>query len=167
MSDISEKLHELQENMQKLTLLKQLGAEKLIMEQEREIFHIQQEIMNINANASVDIMDAILPKKCKYCTEYPERFQEEEKLDCYEKNYSKCKKKEPKSMNLLSMSFLKVFLMYVVLLGLLFVFLLLTNILFTYFEGQVLAVFIGAAIGLIIITLLFRKPVKKLYKSIS
>ena len=61
MSDISEKLHELQENMQKLTLLKQLGAEKLILEQEREIIQIQQEIMNINANASVDIIDAIFP----------------------------------------------------------------------------------------------------------
>ena len=164
MSDISEKLHELQENMQKLTLLKQLGAEKLILEQENQIFHIQQEIMSINANASVDIIDAILPKKCKFCTDM---ISEENKLDCYEKNFSKCKKKDPKTMNLLSLSFLKVFLMYVVLLGLLFVFLLLTNILFTYFEGQVLAVFIGAATGLIIITLLFRKPVKKLYKSIS
>ena len=40
MSDISEKLHELQESMQKLTLLKQLGAEKLILEQENEIFQI-------------------------------------------------------------------------------------------------------------------------------
>ena len=92
---------------------------------------------------------------------------DEEKLDCYEKNYSKCKKKEPKNMNLLSMSFLKVFLMYMVLLGLLFVFLIITNILFTYFEGQVLGVFIGSALGLILIILIFRKPVKKLYKSIS
>ena len=63
MSDISEKLHELQENMQKLTLLKQLGAEKLIIEQENEIYNIQQEIMSINASASVDIIDAVLPKK--------------------------------------------------------------------------------------------------------
>ncbi len=164
MSDISEKLHELQENMQKLTLLKQLGAEKLVLEQENEIFHIQQEIMNINANASVDIIDAILPKKCKFCTDM---ITETEKLDCYEKNYSSCKKKEPKSMNLLSMSFLKVFLNYIILLGLLFVFLILTNILFTYLEGQVLIVFIGSALGLILITLIFRKPVKKLYKSIS
>ena len=164
MSDISEKLHELQENMQKLTLLKQLGAEKLILEQENQIFHIQQEIMSINANASVDIIDAILPKKCKFCTDM---ISEEDKLDCYEKNYSKCKKKEPKSMNLLSMSFLKVFLMYVVLLGLLFLFLLLTNILFTYFEGQVLGVFIGSTVGMLIIILIFRKPIKKLYKSVS
>ena len=167
MSDISEKLHELQENMQKLTLLKQLGAEKLVLEQENEIFHIQQEIMNINANKSIDIIDAVLPKKCKFCTEFSERFQEEDKLDCYEKNYSKCKKKEPKSMNLLSMNFMKVILMYLVLLGLLFAFLILTNILFTYFDGQILGVFIGSAIGLIIITLIFRKPVSKLYKSLS
>ena len=166
MSDISEKLHELQESMQKLTLLKQLGAEKLILEQENEIFQIQQEIMNINANASVDIID-ILPKKCKFCMEHHERFQEEEKFDCYEKNYSKCKKKEPKNMNLLSMNFLKVILMYLVLLGLLFAFLIMTNILFTYFEDQVLGVFIGSAVGLILIILIFRKPVKKLYKSIS
>ena len=164
MSDISEKLQELQESMQKLTLLKQLGAEKLIMEQENEIFQIQQEILKINANASIDIIDAILPKRCKFCTDM---VTEEEKLDCYEKNYSKCKKKEPKSMNLLSMNFLKVILMYLVLLGLLFAFLIITNILFTYFEGQVLGVFIGSAVGLILIILIFRKPVKKLYKSIS
>ena len=164
MPDISEKLHELQENMQKLTLLKQLGAEKLIIEQENEIFHIQQEIMNINANASIDIIDAVLPKKCKFC---PDMVTDEEKLECYEKNYSKCKKKEPKSINLLSMNFLKVILMYLVLLGLLFAFLILTNILFTYFEGQVLGVFVGSAVGLILIILIFRKPVKKLYKSIS
>ncbi|QEE14597.1 hypothetical protein DSAG12_00410 [Promethearchaeum syntrophicum] len=167
MSDISEKLHELQESMQKLTLLKQLGAEKLILEQENEIFHIQQEIMNINANASVDIIDTILPKKCKFCTDHLERFNEEEKLDCYEKNYSKCKKKEPKNMNLLSMNFLKVILMYLVLLGLLFAFLIITNILFTYFEGQALFVFIGAFLGMMIIIIIFRKPVRKLYKSIS
>ncbi len=164
MSDISEKLHELQENMQKLTLLKQLGAEKLILEQEREIIQIQQEIMNINANASVDIIDAILPKKCKFCTDM---VTDEEKLDCYEKNYSTCKKKEPKTMNLLSMNFLKVIMMYLILLGLLFAFLIITNILFTYFEGQTLGVFIGSAIGLILIILVFRKPVKKLNKSIS
>lgn len=164
MSDISEKLHELQENMQKLTLLKQLGAEKLIIAQENEIFQIQQEILKINANTSVDIIDAILPKKCKFCTDM---VTDEEKLDCYEKNYSKCKKKNPKNMNLLSMSFLKVFLSYIVLLGLLFVFLILTNILFTYLEGQFLAVFIGSAIGMLIIVLIFRKPVIKLYKSIA
>ena len=164
MSDISEKLHELQESMQKLTLLKQLGAEKLILEQENEIFQIQKEIMNINANASVDIIDAILPKKCKFCAD---KVSDEEKLDCYEKNYSKCKKKEPKNMNLLSMNFLKVILMYLVLLGLLFAFLIITNILFTYFEDQVLGVFIGSAVGLILIILIFRKPVRKLNKSIS
>jgi len=164
MSDISEKLHDLQESMQKLTLLKQLGAEKLILEQENEIFQIQQEIMSINANASIDIIDAILPKKCKFCTDM---VTEEEKLDCYEKNYSTCKKKEPKNMNLLSMNFLKVILMYLVLLGLLFAFLIITNILITYFEDQTLGVFIGSAVGLILIILIFRKPVKKLYKSIS
>ena len=125
MSDISEKLHELQESMQKLTLLKQLGAEKLILEQENEIFQIQQEILKINANTSVDIIDAILPKKCKFCVDM---VTDEEKLECYEKNYNKCKKKEPKNMNLLSMNFLKVILMYLVLLGLLFAFLIITNI---------------------------------------
>ncbi len=120
--------------------------------------------MNINANASVDIIDAILPKKCKFCTDM---VTDEEKLDCYEKNYSTCKKKEPKTMNLLSMNFLKVIMMYLILLGLLFAFLIITNILFTYFEGQTLGVFIGSAIGLILIILVFRKPVKKLNKSIS
>jgi len=164
MSDVSEKLHELQESMQKLTLLKQLGADKLVMEQEREIFQIQKEIMNINENSSLDIFDAILPKKCKFCTD---KITDEEKLECFEKNYSKCKKKEPKTMNLLSMNFLKVVLMYLVLLGLLFAFLILTNIFSSYFGDKVLIIFIGSVVGMVIIILLFRKPVSKLYKSIS
>ncbi|MHA1720901.1 MAG: hypothetical protein ACTSWX_03910 [Promethearchaeota archaeon] len=164
MSDVSEKLHELQESMQKLTLLKQLGADKLVMEQEREIFQIQKEIMNINENASLDIFDAVLPKKCKFCTD---KITDEEKLECFEKNYSKCKKKEPKTMNLLSMNFLKVVLMYLVLLGLLFAFLILTNIFSSYFGDKVLIIFIGSVVGMVIIILLFRKPVSKLYKSIS
>ena len=164
MSDVSEKLHELQESMQKLTLLKQLGADKLVMEQESEIFQIQKEIMNINENASLDIFDAVLPKKCKFCTD---KITDEEKLECFEKNYSKCKKKEPKTMNLLSMNFLKVVLMYLVLLGLLFAFLILTNIFSSYFGDKVLIIFIGSVVGMVIIILLFRKPVSKLYKSIS
>lgn len=159
MSDVNEKLHELQESMQKLQLLKQLGAEKLILEQEKEIYVIQQDIMHLNNNTSIDIIDAILPKKCKFCTV---KTIDEDRLECFEKIGTTCKRKEPKNVNMLNMSIFKVILMYMSLLALLFTFLLFTNILFNYFEPKLL-VFGLATAGLLLVFLLFRKPVKKLY----
>ena len=125
MPDVSEKLQELQESMQKLHLLKQLGAEKLILEQEQEIFNIQQDIMQLDNNTSIDIIDAVLPKKCKYCEI---KTTEEERLDCFERNGSTCKVKVPKSINMLNLSFIKVGVIYLSLLGILFIFLLLLNL---------------------------------------
>ena len=78
MSDVNDKLQELQESMAKLQLLKALGAERLIMEQEKEIYQIQHDIMMLNNNISVDIIDAVLPKKCKFCTA---KTTEEERLE--------------------------------------------------------------------------------------
>lgn len=66
MADVSEKLQELQESMQKLQLLKQLGAERLILEQEKEIYQIQQEIMKVNESTSIDAFEMILPKNVNF-----------------------------------------------------------------------------------------------------
>jgi hypothetical protein len=167
MSEINEKLHELQESMQKLQLLKQLGTDKLILEQEQEVFRIQQDIMKLNNNTSVDIIDAILPKKCKFCSV---KTTEEDRLDCYEKIGDSCKEKEPKFANMLNMGILKVALLYLSLLALLITFLLLTNILFKYITGETVVdkimVFSIAVVGLALVILLFRKPVKNLYASL-
>jgi hypothetical protein len=64
--NMSEKLLELQEAMQHLQMLKQIGAEKLIMSQEKEIFNIQQDLMTMDNDASLDAVDAILPKKMSF-----------------------------------------------------------------------------------------------------
>lgn len=159
MSDVNEKLHELQESMQKLQLLKQLGAEKLILEQEKEIYTIQRDIMHLDNNTSIDIFDAVLPKKCKFCTV---KTTDEERLECFEKIGTTCKRKEPKHVNMLNMSIFKVVLMYMTLLAVLFTFLLFTNILFNYFEEKLL-VFGLASAGLLLVIVLFKSPVKKLY----
>ncbi len=163
MIDVNEKLQELQESMQKLQLLKQLGAQKLILEQEKEIVDIQQDILRLDENTSVDIFEAILPKKCKFCTE---QRTDEDRLECYEKNYNTCKRKAPKVANLLNFSAMKLLFGYLALLGVLFVFLLLTNIFSSYFPEQRLIVFLCAGAGLLLVVILFRKPFKQLYSSI-
>ena len=162
MVDVSEKLQELQESMQKLQLLKQLGAEKLILEQEKEIVEIQQDILRLDENTSVDIFEAILPKKCKFCTE---KRTDEDRLECYEKNFSTCKRKAPKVANLLNIGAMKLLVSYLALLGVLFAFLLLTNIFSSYFPEQLIIVFIFAAAGTLLVILLFRKPFKRLYSA--
>ncbi len=162
MVDVTDKLQELQESMQKLQLLKQLGAEKLIIEQEKEIIEIQQDILKLDENTSVDIFEAVLPKKCKFCTE---KRTDDERLECYEKNFDKCKRKAPKVANLLNFGAMKLLFGYLALLGVLFVFLLLTNIFSSYFPDQRLIVFLCAGAGLLLVVLLFRKPFKKLYVS--
>lgn len=162
MSDISEKLQELQESMQKLQMLKQLGAEKLIIEQEKEIFQIQQEIMRMDEKTSIDAFEVLLPKKCKYCTE---KRSDEERLECYETNFDSCKRKAPKIANLISLSAMKLLVSYLAVLGLLFLFLLFTNIFMNYFPEQKLLVFVFAFTGLFLMILLFRKPFKQLYAS--
>ncbi|WP_457557063.1 hypothetical protein [Candidatus Harpocratesius sp.] len=162
MADVSEKLQELQESMQKLQLLKQLGAERLILEQEKEIYKIQQEIMKANESTSIDAFEMILPKKCKFCTE---KTTDEERLECYEKNYNTCKRKPPKVANMLSLGAVKLFLSYIAILALLFVFLLLTNIFLDYFPENRLLVFILAFLGLSMVIIGFWKPFKRLHSA--
>lgn len=159
MADVSEKLQELQESMQKLQLLKQIGANKLIQEQEKEIYQIQQEIMKLNESTSLDAFEVLLPKKCQFC---PEKTTDEERLECYEKNYSTCKRKVPKVANALSLNALKVFLSYIAVLGLLITFLLLTNIFSNYFPDNRLLIFIFSFAGLGLMVLAFWKPYKRL-----
>ncbi len=161
MSDVNEKLQDLQESMQKLQILKALGTERLILEQEKEIYQIQQDIMKLNNDVSVDIIDAILPKKCKFCTE---KTTEEERLECFEKNGDTCKNKEPKNVNMFNGSFLKLIILYLSIVTLLITFLLLTNIFSNYFENKIL-LFGIASIILIIIIFLVKKPVKQIYSS--
>lgn len=163
MADVSEKLQELQESVQKLQMLKQIGAEKLAIEQEKEVFSIQQDILQMNENTAIDIMDMALPKKCKFCDEVK---LDEQRLLCYEKNGDTCKKKEPKSIGVMNFSILKIIVGYLGLLGLLFAFLLFTNIFFSYFEGQRLVVFLLSGACLLGIFLLFRKPFKHIYNSL-
>ena len=74
------------------------------------------------------------------------------------------------------MNIFKVVLMYVSLLAMLITFLLLTNILFNYIDGTSIGleednilskvlVFGLSSLGLLIVVLIFRKPIKKLYSS--
>ena len=128
MSDVSEKLQELQESMQQLQLLKSIGAQRLIQSQEKEIFRIQQEILNIDDNQPVDIED-FLPKKCRYCDL---KETEDDRLECFEKEGEKCKRKPPKMNNILSVNFFRFLAMVGVVIASLFVILLLTNILMSY-----------------------------------
>ncbi|MHA1776411.1 MAG: hypothetical protein DRO88_05760 [Promethearchaeia archaeon] len=163
MADVSEKLQELQESMQKLQLLKQIGANNLIQEQEKEIYQIQQEIMKVNESTSLDAFEVILPKKCKFC---PEKTTDEERLECYEKNYSTCKRKPPKFANILNFNALKLFLSYIAVLALLFVFLILTNIFSTYFPDNRLLVFVFSFTGLALVVAAFWKPYRRLHSAL-
>ena len=162
MSDVSEKLHELQENIQKLQLLRQLGAEKLIWAQENEIYKIQQEIMKLDKQTPVDMIDALLPQKCRWC---PEHSSDDAKLECYEANYATCKRKVPKSVGFLNLNILKVVMQFMILLGVLFTFLIFTNIFINYFPDDRLLVLLLSGIGLFLVMLLFRKPVINLLNS--
>ena len=162
MSDVSEKLLELQEHVQKLQLLRQLGAEKLILEQENEVYKIQQEIMDLDSNASVALLDFV-PQKCRFC---PEQSTDEAKLECFEANNTTCKRKPPSSVGFLNLNILKVILQFVVMIGVLVTFLILTNIFINYFPDDRLLVLLLSASGLILVVLIFRKPVKSLFHSI-
>ena len=158
-----EKLLELQEMMQKIQLLKQIGAEKLVMEMEMQIFKVQQDILQINQDVAIDPVDLILPKKCKFCTEMT---GEEDRLLCFEKNGETCKNKPPANMGLLSTAILRVGLMYAILVMGLFTFLILTNIFFTYIDSQ-FAVFMISAVILAAIFILFKGPVKQVLKMVG
>ena len=161
--DVNEKLLELQEAMQKMQLLKQIGADRLIIRQENEIFNIQQDILSINKSTSVDIVDMVLPNRCRFCTD---KKDDEEKLECYEANYNTCDKKEPAHVSLVSMSILKVTLMYISVLLVLFTFLLLTNIFFNYVDDRLIVFIISSAVvaGIVMV---FWKPVKSLLAVIA
>ena len=106
--DISEKIQELQENIQKLQILKSVGADRLVIAQEKEVYRIQQEILEIDRNQPVDIVDAILPKKCRFCTE---KITQDERLDCFEENGETCKRKPPSITNLFSLKVMRFVIM--------------------------------------------------------
>jgi len=163
MADVSEKLQELQESVQKLQMLKQIGAEKLAIEQEKEIIALQQDIIRLNDNTALDYIDIALPKKCKFCDEMK---TDEQRLTCFEKNGDACKKKEPRFAGMMTFGVLKLVVGYLGLIGLLFAFILFTNIFFSYFEGQHLIVFILSGVCLIFVIMLFRKPYRKIYNSL-
>jgi hypothetical protein len=57
---VDDKLQELQEAIQKLQMLKQLGAENLVIEQEKAIFSLQKDIMELNTQTSMDPVDYLL-----------------------------------------------------------------------------------------------------------
>lgn len=161
--DVDDRLLELQEALQKLQVLKQIGAHNLIIKQEKEIYDIQQDILSMNENAIIDAADAILPKKCRFCTE---KLTDEEKIECYEANYDKCEQKEPMHIGLLSMSVLKLVISYIALLLLLFTFLLISNILFNFIDERWI-VFTLTLLIVAGIVGLFYKPMKKLLKMVS
>ena len=164
MSDVTEKLQELQESMQQLQLLKSIGAQKLIQEQEKEIYHIQQEILDIDENIPIDV-ESLLPKKCRFCDI---KETADERLECYEIKGEKCKRKPPEMTNILSLNFFRFLAMTGVVIASLFVIMLLTNILMSYLPepNQKLLVFVLCAAGYGLLTLLFWKPVRNLFKSL-
>lgn len=159
---VDDKLAELQEAIQKLQMLKQLGAENLVIEQEKAIFSIQKEIMELNRDTSMDPVD-YLPKKCRYCDLCK---TDEERLDCSEKNLRTCKQREPPNMSLLTMGFLKVLLLYGVVLLLLLTFSLLADVFIKFIEDKVI-VFVITSLVLVGIILLFRSPFMNLYRLLS
>jgi hypothetical protein len=160
--DTSEKLVELQEAVQKLQLLKQIGAETLALKQEKEIFKIQEEIRGMNEDSSLDVVDTI-PRKCRFCTVHK---TDDERLMCFEENYKTCKQQEPPPMNAMSASFLKILFLYGILLLSMLCFLLLSNILFLYIDNR-LVVFIMAFVVVGSISILFRKPISNLIKMLG
>lgn len=162
MSDVSEKLLELQEHIQKLQLLRQLGAEKLILAQENEVYKIQQDIMTLDQETPVEMMDFV-PQKCRFC---PEKSTDEAKLECFEANNTTCKRKPPSSVGFLNVNILKVVLQFVVMIGVLVTFLILTNIFINYFPEDRLLVLLLSGGGLLLVVLLFTKPIKSLFNSI-
>jgi hypothetical protein len=152
---------ELQEAMQKLAMLKQLGAENLVIEQEKNIYHIQQEIMKMNEKCSIDAID-YLPKKCRYCTEFTED-QDLERLECSERKSKTCKNHEPANMSLLTSAFLKLLLAYGVFLLMLLTFSIITDIMFKFLDDKIV-VFTISFVLLGAILILFRQPFKAIYK---
>jgi len=162
MSDVSEKLLELQEHIQKLQLLRQLGAEKLVLAQENEVYKIQQDIMKLDGETKADLIDFV-PQKCRFCPEQP---TDEKKLECFEENQTTCKRKPPSSVGFLNLNILKVAMQFVVLIGVLVTFLILTNIFINYFPEDRLLVLLLSGSGLLLVVLIFRKSITTLFHSI-
>ncbi len=156
-STVDDRLMELQEMMQRLQLLKQIGADNLVIEQEKEIHNLQQELLTMNKEASLDIIDT-LPRKCRFCTDMD---TDEAKLDCYEKNFKNCKRREVSSIGSTISVILKVVMGYVIVIILILIFSLITDVLFQYLTDKV-EIFVIAGIFIILIVLLFRKPMSQL-----
>lgn len=163
MSDITEKIQELQENIQKLQILKSIGAERLVIKQENEVYRIQQEILDIDRNHPVDVVDAILPKKCRFCQE---KNNQNERLECFEQNGETCKNKPPHITSLFSVRVVRFIIMAALVLLSLFSFLILTNIFMTYLPEFKLLVFLISISILGCLVILFWKPVRKLFRSL-
>ncbi len=162
MSDVTEKIQELQENIQKLQILKSIGATHLVISQEKEVYRIQKEILDIDRNQSVDIVDAILPKKCRFCEE---KLTQDARLECFEKNGETCKHKPPNITNLFSIKIIRLIVtVSLIIMGLL-AFLLLSNIFLGYFPEQRLIAFAICVGGIGTLILLLWRPVKKLFQS--
>lgn len=161
-SDLDEKLQELQESIQRLTLLKQIGAENLVNQQEKEVFRIQQDLLGLNKDAPLDIIDTI-PKKCRFCDTMK---TDDERLECYEKNFQTCKKRESLGIGLVSSSFFKVFIAYAALLLLILTFSMLVDVFFKLTEDKTI-VFATAAGVLFVIIILFRAPFKALMRMLG
>jgi len=161
-SDLDEKLQELQESVQRLTMLRQIGAENLVTQQEKEVFRIQQELLGLNNDTSLDIVDTI-PKKCRFCDALK---TDDERLDCYEKNFRTCKRREPVNIGLVSSALLKVFVAYAALLLLILTFTMISDAFFKFIEDKSI-VFSISAICVVGITLLFRGPFKSLMKMLG
>jgi hypothetical protein len=162
-SDVEEKLAELQEGLQKLQLLKGIGAKKLIAAQEREIYRIQQEILDIDENKSMDVVHALLPKKCWYCNE---KETEDERLQCFEDTQGECDQRKPEISGVFSLNLIRLVVIIALVLFGLFSFLLLTNILLNYLPDYKWIVFGICILLTSLIGFLLRKPIKSVFKSL-
>jgi hypothetical protein len=153
------KLIELQENIQKLQLLKQIGAKKLILRQEREIFKIQEQLRRIDGEIPLELLD-ILPRKCQFCTDYA---SDDDRLTCFESSYKECKKKDIPQIGSIETGFLKILLLFGMLIITLLCFMLISNILFKFLEERLVVFLITLGIVSIIV-LVFLKPVMRMYR---
>jgi hypothetical protein len=155
-TSVDDKLMELQEMMQRLQILKQLGADNLVIEQEKEIFQLQKDLMDANKETPLDIVDT-LPRKCRFCEE---PNNDDERLECYEKQYKTCKKHEPTNLSSMTTAFLRVILAYGFVIILILIFSLITDVLFKYITDSII-VFSISVIIVVAIVILLRNPIKK------
>ncbi|MHA1585454.1 MAG: hypothetical protein ACTSVU_06575 [Promethearchaeota archaeon] len=163
MDNVSEKLHELQENLQYLQILKQMGAQNLVLKQEKEIVRIQQEIMNVDKATSIDATQLVLPKKCRFC---PEKTTDQERFECFEKNGKKCKVKVNTHINLVNVSIMRVVVTFFSIIALILVFLLLTNISMQYFPAYPIISFAISAVGVILVFFALKGPMVRILHSL-